>query len=79
MRTDAEALGSDDQHAALERRFDAAMMEIYERAGRELGYWAGRYVQMLRRRGGLETARYLLAAKTTSDGYARLQEAGRST
>jgi hypothetical protein len=61
----------------LELRLDAAMMEIYERAGHELGYWATRYLQMLRRLGGLETARRLLAARTTSDGYARLREEGR--
>ena len=52
----------------LERRFDAAMMEIDERAGREVGYWASRYLQMLRRRGGLDTARHLLHARVTSDG-----------
>jgi hypothetical protein len=61
----------------LERRFDDAMMEIYQRSGAEVGYWAGRYLQMLKRRGGLATARHLLAARTTSDGYARLREAGR--
>jgi hypothetical protein len=61
----------------LERRFDAAMMEIYERAGAEAGYWATRYLQMLRRRGGLETARYLLGQEATSDGYAHLRDAGR--
>ncbi len=61
----------------LERRFDGAMMEIYERAGREVGYWATRYLQMLRARGGLETARRLLNARATSDGYARLRDAGR--
>lgn len=63
--------------AAAERRFDAAMMEIYESAGRDLGYWATRYLQMLRRKGGLATARYLLNAKTTSDGYAHLRDSSR--
>lgn len=53
------------------------MEEIYERAGREVGYWAHRFLQMLRRRRGLETARYLLNAPVTSDGYARLRDAGR--
>ncbi len=61
----------------LERQFDAAMFEIYERAGDEVGYWATRYLQMLRARGGLETARHLLRARATSDGYARLRDAGR--
>ena len=71
--TAGEAGGDRD----LEQRFDAAMLDIYERAGREVGYWATRYLQMLRRRGGLETARYLLGSRTTSDGYARLRDAGR--
>jgi hypothetical protein len=35
----------------FEQRFDAAMLGIYERAGREVAYWATRYLQMLRRRG----------------------------
>lgn len=61
----------------LERRFDAAMMEIYERAGRELGYWATRYLQLVRARGGLGAARHLLHARATSDGYARLRDEGR--
>jgi hypothetical protein len=66
-----------DDRLDLERRFEGAMFEIYERAGREVGYWATRYLQMLRRRGGLDTARYLLKAKATSDGYARLRDAAR--
>ena len=69
--------GRDSEPDDLERRFDAAMMEIYERAGHEVAYWATRYLQMLRARGGLETARRLLHARATSDGYARLRDAGR--
>lgn len=74
-----DSRGHDDphDHVNLERRFDAAMVEIYERAGSEVAYWATRYLQLLRRRGGLGTARYLLAARVTSDGYARLRDAGR--
>ena len=60
-----------------EKQFDAAMIEIYDRAGREIGYWATRYLQMLRRRGGLGTAHYLLSQKATSDGYRALRDAGR--
>lgn len=66
-----------DEPRELERRFDGAMFEIYERAGRELGYWATRYLQMLRRHGGLATARRLLNTKATSDGYARLRDEAR--
>lgn len=72
--TDGE---SSDVLADLNRRFDAAMFDIYERAGHEVAYWAARYLQLLKRRGGLESARYLLQAKQTSDGYARLRDAGR--
>ena len=50
-----------DDLKSVELGFDAAMMEIYERAGREVGYWATRYLQMLRKLGGLDTARQLLA------------------
>jgi hypothetical protein len=53
------------------------MFEICERAGREVGYWATRYLQMLRARGGLETARRLLKAQATSAGYEALRSAGR--
>ena len=53
------------------------MEESYQRAGDELGYWAGRFRQMLARRGGLGTARQLLRVKLTSDGYTRLRQAGR--
>lgn len=69
--------GNFEDERELGRRFDGAMMEIYERAGAEVGYWATRYLQMLRRRGGLETARYLLKQRATSDGYAHLRDAGR--
>jgi len=66
-----------DDGSDVERRFDGAMHEIYERAGHEVGYWATRYLQLLRRRGGIESARYLLRSTVTSDGYARLRDAGR--
>lgn len=61
----------------LEQQWDAAMEESYQRAGDEVGYWAGRFRQMLTRRGGLGTARQLLRVKVTSDGYARLRAVDR--
>src|SRR3954467_1272099 len=72
LRTEMPESGSD-----LERQFEAGMFEIYERAGHEVGYWATRYLQMLRRRGGLATARHLLHPPVESAGYAALREAGR--
>ena len=70
-------MGDKTEHTGLEAEFDAAMYEIYDRAGREIGYWATRYLQMLRRRGGLGTAHHLLSQKATSDGYRALRDAGR--
>jgi hypothetical protein len=61
----------------LEQQWDAAMEGSYQRAGDEVGYWAGRFRQMLTRRGGLGTARQILRTKVASDGYTRLRQAGR--
>ena len=44
----------------LERRFNGAMVSIYETVKRELGYDATRFVQMISEQGGLTTARQLL-------------------
>ncbi len=57
---------------ALERDFDAAMMQIYYRAKDEVGYNANRFLQMLHDYGGVETARRLLPAM--SDGFTALYE-----
>ena len=70
-------MGDSVGRSDLEKQFEAAMYEIYDRAGHEIGYWATRYLQMLRRRGGLDTAHYLLSQKATSDGYRALRDAGR--
>ncbi len=41
----------------VERQFDHAMFQFSNAAGRETGYWANRFLQMVRRRGGVEAAR----------------------
>jgi hypothetical protein len=61
----------------LERRFHRAMVDIYERAKREVGYTATRFIQMVGEKGGLETARYLLSTGPVSDGFVTLWEKGR--
>ena len=61
----------------IERKFDAAMEEIYQLAKQECHYTARRYLAMLRRRGGLETAKRLLKSKKISQGYTVLRDAGR--
>lgn len=56
----------------LVRRFDDAMMEVYQRALKEAGYRASRFHQMLCEHGGLETARILLHNPAVSEGYVAL-------
>ena len=57
-----------------EARFDAAMMNIYQRALNECGYRATRFLQMLFEHRGLETAHILLNASKVSEGYIALWE-----
>jgi hypothetical protein len=61
---------------ALERRFDAAMIDIYHEAAR-LGYRPTRFLEMVRELGGVSTAHRLLAADKIHDGLAELFLLGR--
>ena len=61
----------------LERRFNGAMVSIYETAKRELGYNATRFVQMISEQGGLTTAKQLLWSSAPSEGFTTLWERGR--
>lgn len=56
-------------------RFDAAMLEVYAAAMREVGYPARRFLAMVRGRGGIDAARTLLAKPGVSEGFRRLAEA----
>lgn len=58
-------------------RFDAAMLDVYASAMREVGYPARRFLAMVRGRGGLEAARTLLAKPGVSEGFRRLAEGGK--
>lgn len=62
----------------LGKRFDAAMLEVYAAAMREVNYPARRFLAMVRGRGGLEAARQLLAKPGVSEGFRRLAEAGKT-
>lgn len=64
-------------NSVLDRQFDGAMAEIYQRAKAEAGYNATIFLQMLHDRGGLSTAKYLINAAKPSDGYTHLYERGR--
>lgn len=54
-----------------------ALLDVARRAKSEAGYNPTLFIQMLSERGGLGTARSLLAAPGTSDGFAALWERGR--
>ncbi len=53
------------------------MLELYETWKREIRYSANRFRQMVVRRGGVETARRLLAKPDVSSGFTKLEDAGR--
>jgi hypothetical protein len=61
----------------LKKRFDQAMLTIYQRAKSEAGYVASVFLRMLNEKGGLQTAKYLINAVHPSAGYTRLFELGR--
>ncbi len=61
----------------LEHRFHREMVQIYERAKRETGYNATRFLQMVSSQGGRATARTLLHAPAASDGFTALWERSR--
>ena len=60
--------------SALDKRFTEAMFGIYKRAIREVDYHASRFHQMITEDGGCETARTLIHAPQTSEGYTALWE-----
>ena len=62
--------GNVDDSGRLERRFDAAMLDIYHGAAR-LGYRPTRFLEMVQVHGGVETAHRLLATEKVQDGLGR--------
>jgi len=61
----------------LEKRFNDAMLTVYQRAKSEAGYNATRFLGMLVEMGGYGTARKLIHAESVSQGYTALWERGR--
>lgn len=61
----------------LASRFEGAMFQIYRRAKDEAGYTANLFLDMLTRRKGVPTAKYLINAPKPSDGYTALYEKSR--
>jgi len=58
----------------LVNNFNAAMLNIYERAKSEANYTASRFFHMVGERGGLEAAKYLIHSPNVSEGYTALWE-----
>ena len=57
----------------LERRFDTLMLDLYWVTGKATGYWAHRWLQKVRRVGGLQAARdWLRPTKVPAAGLERL-------
>ncbi len=64
---------------ALEDELHEEMLALYRRAGEEAGYWGRRYLQAVRRKGGLATAKEMLRPRTKGQraGLDKLLEARR--
>ncbi len=63
-------------HQTLEQQFHEQMLETYRQAAAQ-GYHATYFLRMVQERGGVQAARDLLDAPSTSDGFTRLWELGR--
>jgi hypothetical protein len=61
----------------LEASFHRAMLGVYDRIRDNSGYRATRYLQMVRRRGGLDTAKRLLRRRGLSPGLIEMAKHGR--
>ena len=65
---------------SVESRLSEELYDAYQRAGKEVGYWAHRYREALRRNGGVATARRMLRPLSTGQrkGLDALLEANRA-
>lgn len=63
---------------SLETQFHEEMLAIYQHVGRETGYWARRYLQRVKRVGGLQAAKDWLKPKSIpTSGLQKLVEINR--
>lgn len=63
------------QRETLEAQLHQEMLAIYQRVGRETGYWARRYLQRVRKVGGLQAAKDWLKPKSSpQSGLQKLAE-----
>lgn len=65
----------------MQRRLHAAMLNLFRQAGKETGYWGTRYLQSVKRHGGLATAQRMLQPRKggkIDQGLLAMIEAGRA-
>jgi hypothetical protein len=72
----ADSVTRSNEDLETERAFEAALLEAYE-SWKQIGYVATRFRLLISNRGGVETARILLAKSGTPSGFERLANAGR--
>lgn len=61
----------------LEKKFDEELIRKYEMAQKECGLNPTRFLQTVAKFGGVKTAKEILRKGKLSDGFEKLQEAGR--
>lgn len=62
----------DNHMDKLTAEFNAAMIDVYYRGKNELGYRATKFLHMVNKHGGIETARRLLVSSKISYGFTKL-------
>ncbi len=62
----------------LEEQLTADFLDLYKKAGEEVGYWGRRFLQAVRRNGGYATVKRMLLPRTMGQraGLDALLEAG---
>lgn len=63
--------------ATLEKQFEEALIKKCEEGQKIDGYKATRFLQTLAKFGGVKTAKEIMRKNRLSDGFEKLQEAGR--
>lgn len=61
----------------LSTEFTQELIEKCRISKEECGYYPSRFIQTIAQRGGVETARFLIAKAGISDGFEKLQSLGR--
>ena len=58
----------------IEEAFHKDMLAVHDNVGRSTGYWPRRFLQKVKRSGGVMSAKYWLAKNGVSEGFKRLSE-----